>query len=88
LPRSESGRNPLRRRGFQVGFLGAAALVLLRVAVGWHFLYSGIWKLQTPNFSAAGFLSQAKGPLADRFYALVPDIDGREHLDFAAHQAQ
>jgi uncharacterized membrane protein YphA (DoxX/SURF4 family) len=67
--------------------LGVVALVLLRVTVGWHFLYSGIWKLQTPNFSAAGFLSQAKGPLAEHFYALVPDIDGRQHLDFQAEQA-
>jgi len=56
-------------------------LVLLRVTVGWHFLYSGIWKLQTPSFSAAGFLGQAKGPLADKFYALAPDLDGHEHLD-------
>ena len=56
------------------------------MALGWHFLYQGIWKLQTPNFSASGFLGQAKGPLADHFYALVPDIDGREHLDFAAQQ--
>jgi len=55
--------------------------VLLRVTVGWHFLYSGIWKLQTPSFSAAGFLSQAKGPLAETFYKLAPDLDGREHLD-------
>ena len=61
-------------------------LVLLRVAIGWHFLYQGIWKLQTPNFSAAGFLGQAKGPLAEHFYAMVPDIDGKDHLDFAAQQ--
>ncbi len=52
------------------------------MAIGWHFLYQGIWKVQTPNFSASGFLSQAKGPLAERFYAMVPDIDGRKHLDF------
>ncbi|HEY2840235.1 MAG TPA: hypothetical protein VGJ26_13855 [Pirellulales bacterium] len=55
--------------------------MLLRVTIGWHFLYSGIWKLQTPSFSAAGFLSQAKGPLADEFYKLAPDLDGRAHLD-------
>lgn len=57
-------------------------LILLRVAIGWHFLYQGIWKVQTPSFSASGFLGQAKGPLAEHFYALVPDIDGRKHLDF------
>ena len=52
------------------------------MALGWHFLYQGIWKVQTPNFSASGFLGQAKGPLADQFYALVPDIDAKKHLDF------
>lgn len=62
------------------------ALVLLRVTIGWHFLYQGIWKLQTPAFSSAGFLSQAKGPLADHFYKMVPDIDGREHLKLDANQ--
>ncbi|MBI2824675.1 MAG: DoxX family membrane protein [Planctomycetia bacterium] len=62
------------------------ALVLLRVTIGWHFLYQGIWKLQTPAFSSAGFLSQAKGPLAEHFYEMVPDIDGREHLDLDANR--
>jgi uncharacterized membrane protein YphA (DoxX/SURF4 family) len=67
--------------------LGVAGLVLLRVTVGWHFLYQGIWKLETPSFSAAGFLSQAKGPLAEHFYSMVPDIDGAEHLDFQTQLA-
>lgn len=56
-------------------------LVLLRIAVGWHFLYQGLWKLNEPEFSSEGFLSQAKGPLAPYFHALVPDFDGRERLN-------
>ena len=52
------------------------------MVIGWHFLYQGIWKVQTPNFSASGFLGQAKGPLAEHFYNMVPDIDGKKHLDF------
>jgi uncharacterized membrane protein YphA (DoxX/SURF4 family) len=83
----ESGRIPLQRHGFQIGLAGVIALVLLRVTVGWHFLYQGVWKVQTPSFSASGFLSQAKGPLADHFYALVPDIDGTQHLDFETQLA-
>jgi thiosulfate dehydrogenase [quinone] large subunit len=42
-----------------------AAVVALRVLIGWHFLYEGIAKLTAPSWSAAGFLSQARGPLAD-----------------------
>jgi uncharacterized membrane protein YphA (DoxX/SURF4 family) len=56
-------------------------LVLLRITIGWHFLYQGLWKLDNPDFSSAGFLSNAKGPLADRYYDLVPDFWGRERLN-------
>jgi uncharacterized membrane protein YphA (DoxX/SURF4 family) len=56
-------------------------LVLLRITIGWHFLYSGLWKLSNPDFSSEGFLSQAKGPFAAWFYAMVPDFYGRERLD-------
>ncbi len=56
-------------------------LVLLRISIGWHFLYQGLWKLEKEDFTSAPFLQQAKGPLADHFYALVPDIDGRKRLD-------
>ena len=36
------------------------ALIILRVLIGWHFLYEGIAKLMKPGWSAAGFLLQAK----------------------------
>jgi uncharacterized membrane protein YphA (DoxX/SURF4 family) len=55
-------------------------LVVLRVALGFHFLYEGVWKITNPEFSAEGFLTQAKGPLAPLFYAMIPDIDGRQRL--------
>jgi uncharacterized membrane protein YphA (DoxX/SURF4 family) len=51
------------------------------LALGCHFLYEGVWKIAHRNeFSAEPFLSQAKGPLAGFFYAMLPDIDGRERL--------
>lgn len=56
-------------------------LVLLRITIGWHFLYQGLWKLDNPSFTSAGFLSQAKGPWADDFHALIPDYYGYERLD-------
>jgi thiosulfate dehydrogenase (quinone) large subunit len=43
------------------------AITLLRVFVGWHFLYEGIAKLSSPSWSAAGFLKQARGPFAGLF---------------------
>jgi len=63
-------------------------LVLLRVSIGWHFLYAGIWKFEHPEFSSAPFLGQAKGPLAQEFYKLVPDIDGVERLEITLDKAK
>ena len=34
-------------------------LVLLRMAIGWHFLYEGIAKLFTPNWSSASYLDSS-----------------------------
>lgn len=56
-------------------------LVVLRLSIGWHFLYAGLEKLNSPNFTADGFLSQAKGPFADFFHGRVHDWEGRERLD-------
>lgn len=71
----------LDSKRYEIGLLGVAALVLLRITIGWHFLYQGIWKIRNPNFTSTGFLAQAKGPLADHYLALIPDHDGRRRLD-------
>jgi thiosulfate dehydrogenase [quinone] large subunit len=43
------------------------AMTVLRVAIGWHFLYEGIAKMTAPSWSAAGYLKQARGPFAELF---------------------
>ena len=52
------------------------AITTLRVLVGWHFLYEGLTKLTAPSWTAAGYLKQAKGPLAESFRWLTtrPDL--------------
>jgi len=52
------------------------AITVLRVLVGWHFLYEGIAKLSSSTWSAAGYLRQARGPFADLFkwLAAQPDL--------------
>ena len=42
-------------------------LTLLRVLIGWHFLYEGLIKIYTPGWSANPYLSGALGPLAPLF---------------------
>ena len=48
-------------------------LVLLRLAIGWHFFIEGMDKLHTPTWTSAGYLREATGPLAPRFRALAGD---------------
>jgi thiosulfate dehydrogenase [quinone] large subunit len=59
----------------------AIAIVVMRVAIGWHFLYEGLAKLQAPAWSAAGFLKQARGPFASFFRALAADPNLLERVN-------
>lgn len=42
-------------------------LVILRMTIGWHFLYEAFLKLLNPGWSSQGYLSSAEGPLAFLF---------------------
>jgi thiosulfate dehydrogenase [quinone] large subunit len=55
--------------------LQMTTIVVLRVVIGWHFLYEGIAKLTKPTWSAAGFLLQSRGPFADVFHWMAADPD-------------
>ena len=78
-------RFPLGKHRFQIGLSAVVALVALRLALGCHFLYEGLWKIRhRDEFSAAPFLTQAKGPLAGLFYAMATDLDGRQRLKVVA----
>ncbi len=46
-------------------------MTILRVAIGWHFLYEGLTKLFNPQWTAAGYLQSATGPLAGLYHALA-----------------
>ena len=44
------------------------AMHLLRMLIGWHFLYEGVWKLmQKDGWSCLSYLGAAQGPLAPLF---------------------
>lgn len=57
------------------------ALVLLRLGVGWHFYKEGSEKVQSGKFSSAGFLGNAKGPLAGLYKSMLRDPDGYARLN-------
>lgn len=70
------------------------ALVALRLSLGCHFLYEGVWKIEhsdfryddrwkadgVEEFTARPFLALAKGPVSGFFYAMLPDVDGRQRF--------
>lgn len=45
-------------------------LVLLRIAIGWHFFYEALPKLIYPGWTSAGYLQNSTGPLAPVFHAM------------------
>jgi thiosulfate dehydrogenase [quinone] large subunit len=47
------------------------SLAVLRIAIGWHFLFEGLLKITNPDWSAAYFLNSAVGPFASLFKGIA-----------------
>jgi len=67
------------------GRLSPAAMVaitLMRVFVGWHFLYEGIAKLTSSSWTAAGYMKASRGPFAAlfRWIASQPNLIDNANL--------
>ena len=58
------------------------SLVILRVAIGWHFLYEGITKLMNPDWSSLGYLMDSKGLFEGLFHALAGNATLLNAMDF------
>ena len=43
------------------------AITVLRVMVGWHFLYEGLSKITSSSWSAAGYMRASRGPFSALF---------------------
>ena len=54
----------------------------LRILVGWHFLYEGVAKLMTPDWSARAFLMGSKWIFSDIFHALAASPEIMNVVDF------
>ncbi|MFO1008248.1 MAG: DoxX family membrane protein [Planctomycetaceae bacterium] len=70
----------------RVSGVAVVLIVLLRLSIGWQFLYEGLWKYDmidsaTP-WSAEGYLKAAQGPFRDHFRAMAGDPDELGWLDF------
>lgn len=59
------------RKNYSYSPMQLTGLVVLRVLIGWYFLYEGLTKFLSPNWSAYGYLMDSKGPLGLFFMSLA-----------------
>ncbi|MEM9832946.1 MAG: DoxX family membrane protein [Bacteroidota bacterium] len=57
-------------------------LVILRIVIGWHFLYEGVVKLYSSSWSAAGYLNDSQGLFAPMFKAIAANPSLIAVVDF------
>ncbi len=57
--------------GFKKAWSLKDSVVVLRILIGWHFLYEGIIKLYNPDWTSFGYLASAQGPLKQVFVAMT-----------------
>lgn len=57
-------------------------LTILRVLIGWHFMYEGVVKLWNPGWSAGGYLMDSQGFFADYFYSIAANPSLLSTVDF------
>ncbi len=57
-------------------------LVLLRIAVGWHFLYEGLVKVFSPAWTSSGYLMDSRGFLAPLYRSIAANPDTLKLVDF------
>jgi uncharacterized membrane protein YphA (DoxX/SURF4 family) len=54
---------------------------ILRIIIGWHFLYEGIVKLFNPNWSSASYLMESKWLFAGFFHWLISNPSSLKAID-------
>jgi len=62
-------QNSISKQGYTT--LQTVGLTILRVMIGWHFLYEGLIKLSTPGWSGKSYLEASVGPFSSMFKALA-----------------
>lgn len=71
----------------RVSIIAILLIVLLRISIGWQFLYEGLWKRSTMTsptpWTSEGYLKNAQGPLRDYFRKMTGDPDDLKWLDYA-----
>lgn len=58
------------------------SITILRIVIGWHFLYEGLVKVTNPEWSAVSFLESATGPFASFFKSIATNSGALEIVNF------
>jgi len=68
-PKTKSKAKPKAIKKVEKPIVKSFTVFLLRISMGWIFLYAGLDKVMTPDWTAAGFLGNAQtfGPFYERF---------------------
>ncbi len=70
----------------RISLLAILFLIVLRIAIGWQFLYEGLWKYDTMQtatpWSSEGYLKNAQGPFRSHFRSMTGDPDELNLLDY------
>ncbi len=70
----------------KISSIGCVLLVVLRMAIGWHLLYEGWWKIDSQStaqpWTAEGYLKNSTGPLRGTFRNLTGDPNDLNWLDY------
>ena len=72
----------MNNSNFNLSKLQTLWLVVLRVIIGWHFLYEGLAKVTNPNWSSVGYLTDSEGFLKESFIGLASNQDVLAVIDF------
>jgi thiosulfate dehydrogenase [quinone] large subunit len=62
--------------------LQVTSLVVLRILIGWHFLYEGLVKVTNPDWTSAGYLLDSGGFMAGFFKTLAANPAMVNSIDF------
>ena len=62
------------------------SVTLLRIFIGWHFLYEGVIKMYNPEWTSFGYLASAQGPFKSFFLAMTNEsiMSSVDFLNIAA----
>jgi len=57
-------------------------LLVLRIFIGWHFLYEGMVKLLNPNWTATSYLMDSQGMFRSMFINMAGNAGLMKYIDF------